>query len=90
LCPELHFEKYLAFGGWKEFRRFFSDVFVDFSKNDSDPWFQVFSTIEECDEIHQKDLVCSLCVSVDETMCAWSGLPNISFINSLYVRFILL
>ncbi len=77
----------MAFGRWNEFRRFFPEAFVNVSKKDSDPWNQFSSSVEEFNEIRQKELVCSSWVSVDETMCAWrpqktatGGLPNISFI----------
>jgi hypothetical protein len=68
-------------------QRSFPEAFVDISKKDSDPWYQFSSAVEEFNEIRQNELVCSLWVSIDETMCAWrprktatGGLPNISFI----------
>jgi hypothetical protein len=87
LCPESHFEKYMAFGQWKELSRFFPEAFVDISEKEGDPWYQFSSAVEEFNEIRQSELVCSSRVSVDETMCAWrprktatGGVPNISFI----------
>jgi hypothetical protein len=32
LCHELHFEQYMAFSRWKDFRRFFPEVFADAEK----------------------------------------------------------
>ena len=87
LCSEPHFERFMAFGRWKEFRRFFPDVFADNDKKDNDPWYQFSSAVDEFNEIRQKEVLCGSWVSIDETMCAWKprktatgGLPNISFI----------
>ena len=32
LCHELHFEKFMPFSRWKDFRRFFPEIFVDDEK----------------------------------------------------------
>jgi hypothetical protein len=45
LCHELHFEQYMAFGRWKDFRRFFPEVFADAEKKSSDPWYQFSSAL---------------------------------------------
>jgi len=87
LSVDPQFEKYMPFGRWKEFRRFFPEVFADVTKKEVDPWYQFSGAIDEFNEI-QADLSCdSKWISIDETMCAWKprkkatgGLPNISFI----------
>jgi hypothetical protein len=87
LCAEPHFERFMPFGRWKEFRRFFPEIFVDNNKKDTDPWFQFSSAVDEFNEIRKNEISGSLWISVDESMCAWrprktatGGLPNISFI----------
>ena len=87
LCPDPHFEKFMPFGRWKEFRRFFPDVFADETRKESDVWYQFSAAIDEFNEIRENLICGSRWISVDETMCAWKprktatgGLPNISFI----------
>lgn len=87
LCHEPHFEQYMAFSRWKDFRRFFPEVFADAEKKSSDPWYQFSSAVDEFNDIRKKELCGSLWLSIDESMCAWKprktalgGLPNISFI----------
>jgi len=87
LCPEPHFEKFMSFGRWKDFRRFFPEIFADETRKETDVWYQFSAAIDEFNEI-RSNLICgSRWISVDETMCAWKprktatgGLPNISFI----------
>ncbi len=87
LCAEPHFERFISFGRWKEFRRFFPEAFADNDKKDSYPWFQFASAIDEFKEIRRNIITGSQRTSIDESMCAWrprkmatGGLPNISFI----------
>jgi hypothetical protein len=40
LSVEPHFEKYRPFGRWKDFRRFFPEIFSDETKKDRDPWYR--------------------------------------------------
>ncbi len=87
LCHEPHIEKFMPFSRWKDFRRFFPEIFVDDEKKKSDPWYQFSSAVDEFNEIRKSELCGSLWISIDETMCAWKprktalgGLPNISFI----------
>ena len=87
LCAEPYFERFMPFGRWKEFQRFFPEIFVDNNKKDTDPWFQFSSAVDEFNEIRKNEISGSLWISVDESMCAWrprktatGGLPNISFI----------
>ena len=87
LCAEPHFEQFMSFYRWKEFRRFFPANFVDITRKDSDPWFEFSAMIDEFNEIRRSELNGSQWISLDETMSAWrprkralGGLPNISFI----------
>lgn len=87
LSVEPHFEKYMPFGRWKDFRRYFPEIFSDETKKDMDPWYRFSGAIDDFNEIRADVLCDSKWISVDETMCAWKprktatgGLPNISFI----------
>ena len=87
ICPEPHFEAYMSFYRWKEFRHFFPSVFADKTKERDDPWYQFSGAIDEFNEIRKAEIVGSRWLSLDETMCSWrprktalGGLPNISFI----------
>jgi hypothetical protein len=87
LCAEPHFERFMSFGRWKEFRRFFPEVFADNDKKDVNPWFQFSSAIDEFNEIRCNLIIGSQWISIDESMCAWKprkmalgGLPNKCFI----------
>ncbi len=87
LCPEPHFENFMSFGGWEDFRRFFPYFFADETRKENDVWYQFSAAIDEFNEI-RSNLVCgSRWISIDETMyalkprkTATGGLPNISFI----------
>jgi hypothetical protein len=88
LCPDLHFERFMPFSRWKEFRKFFPDIFSDNERKEIDPWYQFSGAIDEFNELRQELICGSRWISVDETMCAWrprktatGGLPNISFYN---------
>jgi hypothetical protein len=77
----------MPFGRWKEFRRFFPDIFADETRKETDVWYKFSAAIDEFNEIREKLICGSRWISVDETMCAWKprktatgGLPNISFI----------
>jgi hypothetical protein len=87
LCPEPHFEKYMSFGRWKDFRRYFPEIFADETRKETDVWYQFSAAVDEFNEIRSTLICGSRWISVDETMCAWKprktatgGLPNISFI----------
>jgi hypothetical protein len=82
-----HFEQYMPFSRFKDFRRFLPFIFVNEDKKDTDPWYQFSDAIDEFNEIRSSRLACSQWIVADETMCAWrprttalGGLPNISFI----------
>jgi len=87
LCPEPHFEKFMSFGRWKDFRRFFPEIFADETRKETDVWYQFSAAIDEFNEIHSNLICGSRWILVDETMGAWKpkktatgGLPNILFI----------
>jgi hypothetical protein len=87
LCADPHFEMFMPFGRWKEFRRFFPEIFANYEIKETDPWFMFSSAIDEFNELRKNLLFDSRWISADETMCAWrprktalGGLPNISFI----------
>ncbi len=87
LCHEPHFEQYMAFSRWKDFRRFFLEVYADAEKKSSIPWYQFSSAVDKFNDVHKRELCDSLWLSIYEIMCAWKprktaleGLPNISFI----------
>jgi hypothetical protein len=87
LCGEPHFEKYMSFYRWKEFKRFLPFIYKDESRKDTDPWWEFVLAVEEFNQIRSSKLIGSQWISVDETMSAYrprktalGGLPNISFI----------
>jgi len=87
LCPDPHFERFMSFSRWKEFRKIFPDIFSDNDRKETDPWYQFSGAIDEFNELRQELICGSRWISADETMCAWrprktatGGLPNISFI----------
>jgi hypothetical protein len=40
LCPKPHFEKFMSFGRWKDFRRYFPEFFADETRKETDVWYQ--------------------------------------------------
>jgi hypothetical protein len=87
ICPNPHFEQFMAFSRFKDFRRFLPSIWADESQKGKDDWWEFSSAIDEFNLIRKTKLTCSPWISVDETMCAWrprstalGGLPNISFI----------
>jgi hypothetical protein len=89
LCVEPLFERFMSFGRWKEFWRFFPEVFTDNNIKDPNPWYQVSSAIDEFNKVRRDLIIGSQWISIDESMCAWrprktafggGGLPYISFI----------
>jgi hypothetical protein len=87
LCGEPHFEKYMSFYRWKEFKRFLPFIYKDESRKDTDPWWEFVLAVEEFNQIRSSKLIGSQWISVDETMSAYrprktalGGLPSISFI----------
>jgi len=36
LCPKLHFEKFMSFGQWKDFRRYFPEIAADETRKETD------------------------------------------------------
>jgi hypothetical protein len=82
------FEQYMPFSRWKDLQRCFPEIFADETKQEKDPWYQSFLAINKFNAIHQRYLVDSLRISIDETMSAWKpwkaalgGLPNMLFIE---------
>ena len=87
ISPSPHFEQYMPYSRFKDFRRFLPAIFVDEMKKETDPWYQFSSAVDDFNEIHRSRVVCSWWIVADETMCAWrprttalGGLPNISFV----------
>ena len=39
LCPKPHFEKFMSFGQWKDFIRFFPEIFADETRKETDVWY---------------------------------------------------
>jgi hypothetical protein len=62
LCQEPHFEHIMAFSRWKDFRRYFPNIFTDSGRKETDPWYEFLSAVDEFNEIHQQELCCSLWV----------------------------
>jgi hypothetical protein len=82
-----HFEQYMAFSRFKDFRRFLPAIFSDEIKKQTDPWYQFSGAIDEFNLIHNTKFVCSQWICANESMCslrprttALGGLPNISFV----------
>jgi hypothetical protein len=82
-----HFEQYMPFSRFKDFRRFLPAIFVDNDKKETDPWYQFSKAIDDFNEIRRSKVVCSQWIVADESMSAWrprttalGGLPNISFV----------
>jgi hypothetical protein len=50
-CPKPHFEKFMSFGCWKDFRRFFPEIFADETRKETDVWYQFSAAIDEFNEI---------------------------------------
>jgi len=75
----------MPFSRWKDFRRFFPEIFADEAQKETDPWYKLSSAIDEFNSICQSEVVCSQWISIDETTSAWKTpktalgcLPNIS------------
>jgi hypothetical protein len=82
-----HFEEYMAFSRFKDFRRFFPAIYCDESKKDTDPWYHFSGAIDEFNLIRNTKFTCSPWICADEMMCSWrprttalGSLPNILFI----------
>ncbi len=82
-----HFEQYMTFNRFKDFRRFLPAVFADPTKVETDPWYQLSTAIDNFNEIRRLRVSCSRWLVADESMSAWrprttalGGLPNISFV----------
>jgi hypothetical protein len=87
LCGEPHFEKYMSFYRWKEFKHFLPFIYQDESRKDADPWWEFVLAVEEFNQIRSSKLIGSQWISVDDTMSAYrprktalGGLLNILFI----------
>jgi hypothetical protein len=87
ISPNPHFEKFMAFSRFKDFRRFLPSIYAEGSRKESDLWWEFSGAIDEFNVIRSTKLICSHWISADETMCAWrprttalGGLPNISFV----------
>jgi len=86
--PSPHFEQYMSYSRFKDFRRFLPDIYADdASEEEINPWYQFSPAVEEFNEIRRTKIKCSRWICADESMCAWrprttalGGLPNISFV----------
>jgi len=88
IAPLPHFDAIMPYSRFKDFRRFLPEIFADYSKEESDPWFWFSTAVEDFNEIWRTVFQGSHWISVDESMSAWrprktalGGLPNISFIT---------
>jgi hypothetical protein len=87
LISDPNFDKFMSYCRWKEFRRFFPEVYVDNNIKEQDPWYQFKSAVDEFNDIRKTVLVDTSWITIDESMSAWKprttatgGLPNISYI----------
>jgi hypothetical protein len=78
----------MPYSRFKDFRRFLPEIFADYSKEESDPWFRFSTAVDDFNEIRRTLFQGSRWISIDESMSAWrprktalGGLPNISFIT---------
>ena len=85
--PHPHYERYMSFCRFKEFRRALPLMWTDYEKKSTDPWYRFSSAIDDFNTIRRQRLKCSKWLSVDESMSAWrprttvtGGLPNLSFV----------
>ncbi|MFO0446461.1 MAG: hypothetical protein ACK51L_02220 [bacterium] len=88
IAPLPHFEAIMPYSRFKDFRRFLPEIFADYSKEESDPWFRFSTAVDDFNEIRRTLFQGSRWISIDESMSAWrprktalGGLPNISFIT---------
>ncbi len=87
ISTSTHFEQYMAFSRFKDFRCFLPAIYSDESKKDTDPWYQFSVAIDEFNLIRNTKCVSSKWICADKSMCSWrprttalGGLPNISFV----------
>jgi len=85
--PHPHYEKYISFCRFKEFRRVLPLMWVDYDRKNYDPWYRISSAVDDFNRIRRERVRCSRLLSVDESMSAWrprttvtGGLPNLSFV----------
>jgi hypothetical protein len=84
ICPSPHFEQYMSFSRFKDFRRFLPDIYADdASEEEINPWYWFSPAVEEFNEIQRTKIKYSRWICADESMCAWrprttalGGLPN--------------
>ena len=77
----------MSYSRFKEFRRFFPEIWVNEAAKDEDPWYKFSSAIDDFNDIQRTSITTSRWKVADESMSAWrprttalGGLPNISFI----------
>jgi hypothetical protein len=63
-----HFEQYMAFSRFKDFRRFLPAIYSDESKKDTDPWYQFSGAIDEFNLIRNTKFVCSKWIYANESI----------------------
>jgi hypothetical protein len=87
IAPQPHFETYMPYSRFKDFRRYLPDIFADQSLKGVDPWYQFSGAIKDFNDIRRELYRGSRWIVADESMSAWrprqtalGGLPNISFI----------
>jgi len=56
LCPKPHFEKFMSFGRWRDFRRFFPKIFADETRKETDVWYQFSAAIDEFNDMFDCEL----------------------------------
>jgi hypothetical protein len=60
LCQEPYFEHIMALSRWKDFCRYFPNIFADAGRIETDPWYEFSPAVYEFNEIRQQELCCSL------------------------------
>jgi hypothetical protein len=51
IAPLPYFEAIMPYSRFKDFRRFLPEIFADFSKDQSDPWFRFSTAVDDFNEI---------------------------------------
>jgi hypothetical protein len=52
ICPSPHFEQYMSFSHFKDFRRLLPCIWEDEGRKQTDPWYQFSAAIEEFNQLH--------------------------------------
>ncbi len=69
LCHEPHFEQYMPFSRWKDFRCFPPKVFAEEGKKLQLMVLIFVITVDEFNDIHKSELHGTSWISIDETIC---------------------